>query len=308
MLVPLTRETLESLMPLAATGPQYAHEWGKFADLLKRLLFSVGGVVAALVVFGFLESGDAAFGYVKFFLGVFAGLYWLWGPVFWASKKNYEARKIRYAGFWRGQVLEVYISDEVRSQEETVNRQGDLVVTDNYERCLNLEVGDNSGFATKLQVPLKKMYQGIRPGDSAEMVVLSHRSDLGRIARTTDIFIPECNVWVSDYPYLQREAFEEVSKRMSDRRSGQENQFDSRGDQRDELRGFEPAQSPRQFGVEDWEEDQQFEAGPRRLGDRPQEGRSQRNEQGNSRRGQRGNRSSRSGQSRSGRIPRTDWR
>ncbi|MFN7865211.1 MAG: phosphate ABC transporter permease, partial [bacterium] len=29
MLVPLTRQSIEQIVPIIATGPQYAHYWGK---------------------------------------------------------------------------------------------------------------------------------------------------------------------------------------------------------------------------------------------------------------------------------------
>jgi len=45
-------------------------------------------------------------------------------------------------------------------------------------------------------------------------VVLSHRGDLGRITQTTDVYIPDHNLWVSNYPYLNREAFIEVGRRL----------------------------------------------------------------------------------------------
>jgi hypothetical protein len=45
MLVPLTRQKFEELIPRVATGAQYRYCWGKFADFVKRLLISVVAVV-----------------------------------------------------------------------------------------------------------------------------------------------------------------------------------------------------------------------------------------------------------------------
>jgi hypothetical protein len=212
MLIPLTRTTFETLIPAVGTGAQYTHCAGKIPDFLKRLLISVVGIVILLLIGSLLGLEDV--GPVRLLLGITAGLYWLWGPVFWASVQNFKYRRFKYAGFWRGEVLDVYITEELVSQQETVNPRGELVITDNRERRLNLEVGDETGFTTRLQVPLKKDHQAIARGDAAEMVVLSSRSDLSRIDATTDIYIPDCNVWVSDYPYLQREAFIEASRRL----------------------------------------------------------------------------------------------
>lgn len=212
MLVPLTRKKFEDLVPLIATGPQYAYYWGKPADFLRRLLISV---VAVTVI---LFAGNAVLGKdlggLTFFLGVMGGLYWLWGPVYWASLRNRSLRRYAYSGFWRGEVVDIYISEEVIGKEQTVNNRGELVIVENRERRLNVEVEDETGFNTQIQVPLKRIHKGIRPGAVAEMVVLSNQKDLGRIAQCSDLYIPDLNLWVSDYPLLQRNMFEEVSRRL----------------------------------------------------------------------------------------------
>lgn len=50
MLVPLTRQKFEQVIPLIATGLQYKYYWGKFSNFLQRLLISVVAVVAILLV------------------------------------------------------------------------------------------------------------------------------------------------------------------------------------------------------------------------------------------------------------------
>ncbi|HEY9907505.1 MAG TPA: phosphate ABC transporter permease [Thermosynechococcaceae cyanobacterium] len=214
MLIPLTRETFESLIPAVATSAQYGYYWGKAANVLLRLLISVAGASVVLILGLFLGDG---FEFLRLILGITAGLYWLWGPVLWASLRNLEYRRFGYSGFWRGEIQDVFLTEELIGQEETVNDRGDLVIVENRERCLNLVVGDETGFSNRLQVPIKRSYQGLEVGDAAEMLLLSNRRDLGRIGKTTDIYIPRANVWVSDYPYLQREAFVEVSRQLSRR-------------------------------------------------------------------------------------------
>ncbi len=223
MLIPLTRKTFENLVPTIATGPQYVYYWGKFPDLLLRLLVSVVGVTVVILGLGIL--GDS-FGFIRFLLGIVVGLYWLWGPILWASLKNVEYRKYAYSGFWQGEVVDVYVTEELIGKEETVNERGELVIVENRERCLNLIVGDETGFTSRLQVPLKRNHQAIAVGDRAEMVAMSNRGDLGRINKTSDIYIPTHNIWVSDYPLLQRESFIEVSRRLHARDRRREERFD----------------------------------------------------------------------------------
>lgn len=211
MLIPLTRKKFEELVPVVATGDQYKYYWGKPSDVLQRLLISIAGIVVVAIVRAILgEWSDL----IIFPIGFSAGFYWLWGPVYLASRRNRELRRYQYSGFWQGEVLDVFVTEELIGTEETVNQRGELVIVENRERCLNLEVGDETGFYTKLQVPLKREHRAIRPGDTAEMVVVSNRSDLSRIAQVSDIYLSDYDLWVSDYPYLRRDSFIEVSRRL----------------------------------------------------------------------------------------------
>lgn len=272
MLIPLTRKTFESLIPVVATGPQYLYFWGKLPDLLRRLLISIVGVLIATLGIGLVFGAD--YGFLRFAFGVGSGFYWLWGPVLWASLKNLEYRRVPYAGFWQGEVLDVYITDELIGQEETVNNRGDLVIVENRERCINLEVGDEAGFTARLRVPLKRSHQAIDVGDTAQMVVMSNRGDLGRITKNTDIYIPNHNLWVNDYPYLQRDAFIEVSRQLrsrerrqpDDRSPGRSN----RSERRERSSRNDQSPSPRRPPevTDDYQSDREWNQAPRRRSDR----------------------------------------
>jgi hypothetical protein len=211
MLVPLTREKFEQLIPLIATGPQYKYCWGKPQDVLKRLLISFVSVIILNLIIKKLIFGDNP---IIFCLEIIAGLYWLWGPVYWASWRNMGYRKYPYSGFWRGEVLDRYLSEKLIGKEETVNDRGQLVVVENKERRLNIEVGDETGFTTTLQVPLQREHKAIALGQIAEMVVMSNEPDLSVISKVSDIYIPGYNLWISDYPYLRRDLFADASRRL----------------------------------------------------------------------------------------------
>lgn len=211
MLIPLTRSKFEELVPLTGTSDQYRYYWGKFPDLLRRLLISVmGGALTLLLEVFFAQT----LGPLILLFGICVGLYWLWGPVFLATRRNLEYRQYPYSGFWEGEVLDVYISEELIGTEETVNNRGELVIVENRERRLNLEVGDEAGFVTQLQVPIKRGHQAIIPGLPVQMVMMSYQPDLSRIADQSDLYIPSHKLWVSNYPLLQRTIFLEVSRQL----------------------------------------------------------------------------------------------
>lgn len=206
MLVPITRSKFEELMPLMATGEQYQYFWGKPQDVLKRALISLIALVVIFVMTSVIGEG------LRLIFGLIAGLYWLWGPILWASLKNREIREYPYSGFWRGRVHDVFISEDLIGTEESVDQSGQLVIIENRERRLNLELEDQAGVRINVQAPLQRNLRPIRPGDPAELLILSRRPDLSKIQLVSDVFIPNHKLWVSDYPYLQHQLFELVSR------------------------------------------------------------------------------------------------
>ncbi len=214
MLVPITREKFEQIVPLIATSQQYKYYWGKPTDFIQRLLISVVAVVVIWII-GKISGDDASA--LVLLLQVVAGLYWFWGPVYWASVRNIKCRRFKYSGFWRGRILDVYLSEDLIREEQTVNKLGELVIIENRERRLNLVVGDDTGFTASIQSPLRRLYKGIKVGQVAEMLVLSTRADLEEIDLVTDVYLGDLNLWVGEYPYLARDVFMEVSDELGGR-------------------------------------------------------------------------------------------
>ncbi|MDJ0658912.1 MAG: phosphate ABC transporter permease [Crocosphaera sp.] len=211
MLVPLTRDALEEIIPPIATGSQYSFYWGKWRDLLQRLFISLIALVVTWLLGILVGSGAQT---IKLIFDIIAGLYWLWGPVLWASVRNGKYRRYPYCGFWQGQVLDVFITEELVGEEQTVNKWGELMVIENRERRINIEVGDEEGFTAITQAPINRLYRVIKPGQIAEMLILSKTADLSRIDKITDVYFPQHNLWVGEYPYLRRDIFQQVSQEL----------------------------------------------------------------------------------------------
>ncbi|MEA5472205.1 phosphate ABC transporter permease [Spirulina sp. 06S082] len=214
MLIPITREKFEQLVPSIATGSQYAAVWGTVRDVLRRLLISFVGVIVLFVL-------DVLFGGVaqgfKFILGIVFGFYWLWSPVYWASIKNASYRKWRYSGFWRGRVLDTFITEDIIDEAESFNRLGDLVIVENRERRINVEIGDKEGFRTIIKAPLQRIHKAIARGQPVECLVMSNDPDLESIREVSDVYIPSQDLWVGAYPCLRRDFFLAMREDLRDR-------------------------------------------------------------------------------------------
>ena len=226
MLKSLTRAKFEQLIPTIATGAQYAHYWGKWQNVINRLLVSVVAVVVVLILRLILgESAEA----LILLLAIIAGFYWLWCPIYQASMRNAKARRLQYSGFWRSRIEDVYLTEELIGEEETVNQRGELVIVENRERRINLVLGDETGFYVTIQAPLQRIHKGIKRGQTAELLLLSNRQDLSTVDKVTDAYIPRLNLWIGSYPWLQRDVFLEVSRQLGgSRRSPDNYRYDER--------------------------------------------------------------------------------
>lgn len=211
MLIPLTNEAFEQLVPRIATYDQYRYYWGKPADFLRRLAVSTVAVVVVWILSLVLGEG---FGGLTFALGFAAALYWFWVPVYLASRRNGDYRKYRYCGLLSARVVETFVTEELLTEQETVNPLGDLVIVENRERCINVVVEDENGFEVTVQAPLQRDHKAIAPGQRSAMVVFSNDVDLGRIGLVGDLYVPSRRAWVSDYPCVQREAFLDIAQRV----------------------------------------------------------------------------------------------
>ena len=216
MLIPLTEDAFERLVPRIATYDQYRHYWGKASDFLRRLAISTVALVVVWLVG--LVLGESFSG-LTFALGFAAALYWFWVPVFLASRRNGNYRKYRYCGLLSAKVVETFVTEELLNQQETVNPIGDLVIVENRERCINVVVVDEVGFEVTVQAPLRREHKAIAPGQRTEMVVFSNDADLGRIGLVGDLYVPTRRVWVSDYPCVQRDAFLDIASQIFRRSS-----------------------------------------------------------------------------------------
>ncbi|MGF1512955.1 MAG: phosphate ABC transporter permease [Elainellaceae cyanobacterium] len=256
MLIPLSRKKFEELIPPLATAQQYKYCWGGPSDILRRVLFSLAGLLGAAAL---QQLVTEFFQFFTFLAIVVSGTYWLWAPIYFARRRSRELRRYGFAGFLRGEVLGKFITEELIGSEEKVNRQGELMIIENRERRLNLELGDETGFSAKLQVPLEREHRAIRQGDWVEVIVVSNRSDLSRIAKISDAYLPDSGFWISDYPYVRRDVFREVSRSLERRWREPEVEYQPRDDS---PRGEHPRR----------DDDRLRDDYPRRAGDLPRDG------------------------------------
>ena len=62
----------------------------------------------------------------------------------------------------------------------------------------------------KLSFPIENKHSQIRLGSSIRCLITSDNRNFDRDLYLTDAWLPEINLWVGEYPYLLRPAFEEI--------------------------------------------------------------------------------------------------
>ncbi|MFY8149971.1 MAG: hypothetical protein ACOVNL_12250, partial [Prochlorococcaceae cyanobacterium] len=92
-------------------------------------------------------------------------------------------------------------------------KEGQLELVENRRTWLCLELEDEEGYLGQVRFPMEKKHQGIRRGMVVRTLVLSERRDFSRIGAITDAWLPQPKLWVGEYPYLLRPAFEELCLR-----------------------------------------------------------------------------------------------
>jgi hypothetical protein len=208
MLIPLRPGELQRLIPAVATGTQFAAALGDPRKILQRVLIAaIGGVITLLIS---QSQFSNRWGSVWLLIGVALLLFVLWGPILEAGRRNATLRRYPAAALFDGEVADAFTQERVESRREQANQRGDLELVENRRTWLVLELADEDGYIGRLSFPMAKPHGQIRPGTRVRCLVLSDRKDFSRVAALSDAWLPGLRLWVGEYPFLLRPAFEEL--------------------------------------------------------------------------------------------------
>ena len=216
MLIPLRPGELEKLIPAVATGNQFRFAMGNPQQVLQRLMIAaIGGVITLLISQSQMAS---RWGSVWLVIGVVFLLYVLWGPIVQAGQRNATLRRYPSAALFEGEVADVQTRERVENSHEQADSRGKLELVENRRTWMFLELEDEDGYLGRISFPMDKKHQIIRRGTLLRCLALSERKDFSSIGALSDAWLPELRMWVGDYPFLLRPAFEELCQlRLSSR-------------------------------------------------------------------------------------------
>ena len=208
MLIPLRPGELQRLIPAVATGNQFRVSLGKPQEVLQRLMIAtIGGVITLLISQSQMSSRWGPFWLVT---GVVFLLYVLWGPILQAGQRNATLRRYPAAALFEGEVADVITRERVENRHEQADSRGRLELVENRRTWMLLELEDEEGYLGRVAFPMDKKHQSIRRGSLIRCLVLSERKDFSKIGALSDAWLPGLRMWVGEYPFLLRPAFEEL--------------------------------------------------------------------------------------------------
>ena len=217
MLIPLRPGELQRLIPAVATGNQFRFSLGKPQEVLQRLMVAaIGGVITLLISQSQMSSRWGPFWLVT---GVVFLLYVLWGPILQAGQRNATLRRYPAAALFEGEVADVITRERIENRHEQADSRGRLELVENRRTWMLLELEDEEGYLGRVAFPMDKKHQSIRRGSLIRCLVLSERKDFSKIGALSDAWLPGLKMWVGEYPFLLRPAFEELCQlRLNNRR------------------------------------------------------------------------------------------
>ena len=210
MLIPLRSGELQKLIPAVATGTQFRFALGDPRKILQRLLISVIGGVITLLISQSLSFNR--WGSVWLVTGFVLILYILWGPILEAGRRNATLRRYPSAALFEGEVIEAYTKERVENQREQADANGRLELVENRRTWMILELADEDGYLGRVTFPMTKTHSMIRAGVLVRCIVLSERKDFSSVGALSDAWLPQLKLWVGEYPFLLRPAFEDLCR------------------------------------------------------------------------------------------------
>ncbi len=215
MLVPLRPGELNKLIPAVASSDQFRSALGNPQKILQRVMISSIGGIITLLIYGSQVGSSSSIWLV---IGVCLLLYLLWGPILEASQMNAQLRRYPSAALFDGNIRDVFTKERVEKRHEQANKLGQLELVESRRTWMIVELEDEDGYLGKISFPMDKKHQLIREGLRIRCLALSHRKDFSRIDDLSDAWIPSHRIWIGEYPFLLRPAFEELcSLRLTSR-------------------------------------------------------------------------------------------
>jgi hypothetical protein len=231
-LLPLPVAQLNRLIATRVpTAQQYASYWGRsgrerYNRLLESAIVSFVGVTFSYFMSFVLGSLVATiFGTLFLFWGIlspelkayqrnweFVGGRTLLDPTSYSNNKSNTKKQGLYGALFIGRIQHICVVEDDQSLDEydLMDFEDYNMETDELEKLtgnpylLRVTCCDSTGRSLQVHARMTPDYLNVQVNLPVLAVLLSKSSKFSTLAALTDVYVPDENVWIGDYPYLDR--------------------------------------------------------------------------------------------------------
>jgi hypothetical protein len=206
---PINRSVMRKIVPRQITIEQYGSYWGmnsieRVQKIFESVIVAYGGAWLAWV------SSFVVGPYISAFIGVGLVFNWVYNPWLNAKKRNSKiwpkSMNLNYALF----------SGRIISLTRLRRRNGKMIGAVSQE-YLQLVVSDEGDRRLEIITQWQDAYTELKPQMKCESIIASPDRKFDSLFTVTELWVPSCDCWVGDYPYLQRDRFERLVYKVEGR-------------------------------------------------------------------------------------------
>eukprot|EP01039_Chlorochromonas_danica_P006941 gene6941-7681_t len=208
-LLPINQSQLATIAPRTVTPDQWKAYWGgnkieRLQRIMESVLVAYGGAWAAWFLSFMMGS------FVSAVLGSALIFNWMLTPYLTSVRSNdnlwYKNGQLMHHALFKGQIVSL----------RKIRRRSGKTIGAITQLYLDILVVDELDRELEIVTPWKDEYGELRQGMSLETMIASTRKDYSNVVTASDAYIPACDLWVGDYPYVDRKQFLRIGHSMLD--------------------------------------------------------------------------------------------
>jgi hypothetical protein len=205
--VAISKSNMQQLSPKKVTTDQLVSYWGlnsqeRLQRILESLLVSYGGAWFAWFI-SFMAGS-----FVSSILGSALIFNWMYSPWLNAKKRNSK--------IWpkTGEVINYAVFLGRIKSLKKVRRRAGKTIGAVVQQYLVMTIIDERDRELEIVTQWQDSYKRLRVDMQCDTVIASLDEDFSSIFMVTDLWAPATNAWIGDYPYLHREEFQRVIRKL----------------------------------------------------------------------------------------------
>ena len=203
LLVPISKKNVRNIFSKQVTPEQWLSYWGnnkieRLQRVLESVLIAYGGAWLSWFI-SFMAGGV-----VSAFVGTGLIFNWMFSPWINAYTNNNKIiflndKPLNHA-VYKGKIISL----------SKIRRRSGKSIGALSQDYLDMTLSDEEGVELEILTPWQSDYRKLRVGMTVAQIIASKYKDFSVISVISDAYVPSCEVWMGDYPYLQKVRFKKL--------------------------------------------------------------------------------------------------